>query len=147
MVNLGVKFFCFTVTLFKFIIEHKVFMIRKKNTNPQGLLVSSFIISKMILAFMMEILTLAPQYTTFGTQNYIFDSTKKEVPCSLNVIIEGQQKQCIMSNISKFYNKISLSLPFFSTFFYFANWLLILVIFCSLLTSCCKENDVTICFY
>ena len=90
-------------------------------------------------------LTLAPQYTTFGTQNFTIESTKKVIPCSLGVINSNQQKQCIMSNISKFYNKISLSLPFFSTIFYFANWLLIIVLFISLVYSACfKENDVNI---
>ena len=109
---------------------------------PQGLLIMSFITSILILAFMMEILTLAPQYSTFGTQTYL--DSGKLIECNLNSISHEQGKSCIMSNISKFFNKISLSLPFFSTIFYFANWGLILMVLSSLIYSAFfYEDDVS----
>ena len=72
--------------------------------------------------------TLSPQYATFGTQRFSKNSVQGDVPCKLSLISGGQTKECIMSNISKFYNRISISLPFFSTIFYIANWLLIVVL-------------------
>lgn len=88
----------------------------------------SFLMCLMTLAFMMEMLTLAPQYSTFGTQTFYPNSRQGEIPCSLSMISGGQEKECVMSNISKFYNRISITLPFFSTILYAANWLLIVVI-------------------
>jgi len=100
-------------------------------------------ISIMILAFMMEILTLAPQYATFGTQTYKNGNSILE--CTLTSTTTEQGKDCIMSNISTFYNKISLSLPFFSTIFFFSNWFLIMMILSSLIyTGFYQEEDVIV---
>ena len=77
---------------------------------------------------MMEMFTLSPQYATFGTQRFSKNSPQGDVPCKLSLISGGQKKECIMSNISKFYNRISISMPFFSTIFYISNWLLIVVL-------------------
>jgi len=82
---------------------------------------------------MMEMFTLAPQYSTFGTQRFSKNSNQGDVPCKLSLISGKQTQECIMSNISKFYNRISISLPFFSTILYIANWLLIVVLAISIL--------------
>ena len=48
-----------------------------------------------------------------------------------------------MSNISKFYNRISISLPFFSTIFYIANWLLIIIgAFSLIYAAFFREDDI-----
>ncbi len=86
----------------------------------------SFMLCLMILAFMMEMMTLAPQYSTFGTQRFSKNSYQGDIPCKLS-LITNYDSDCIMSNISKFSNRISISLPFFSTIFYITNWLLIIV--------------------
>lgn len=78
-------------------------------------------------------LTLAPQYSTFGTQTFSISSRQRGLPCNLSLISGGQENECVMSNISKFYNRISISLPFFSTIFYLANWLLIVIMAVSLI--------------
>jgi LMBR1 domain-containing protein 1 len=95
----------------------------------------SFLVCLMILAFMMEILTLAPQYSTFGTQTFNKNSKQGEIPCNLSMISGTQRNECVMSNISKFYNRVSISFPFFSVIFYIANWLLIIVMAISILYS------------
>lgn len=82
---------------------------------------------------MMEMFTLAPQYSTFGTQRFSKNSNQGDIPCKLSLISGKQTQECIMSNISKFYNRISISLPFFSTILYIANWLLIAVLAISIL--------------
>ncbi len=102
----------------------------------------SFMVCLMILAFMMEMLTLAPQYSTFGTQRFSSFSRHGDVPCKLS-LINSQDSECVMSNISKFYNRISISLPFFSTIFYISNWLLIGVGAISLIYAAFfKEEDI-----
>ena len=87
----------------------------------------SFKICLMILAFMLQILTLAPQYATFGIQKFSRSSVQGDVPCKLSLVNSRQDNECVMSNISKFYNRISISIPFFSTIFYIANWMLIAI--------------------
>jgi LMBR1 domain-containing protein 1 len=102
----------------------------------------SFMLCLMILAFMMEMMTLAPQYSTFGTQRFSNSSFQGDVPCKLS-LITTYDSDCIMSNISKFSNRISISLPFFSTIFYITNWLLILVGAISLIYAAFfKQEDV-----
>ena len=77
---------------------------------------------------MMELFTLSPQYATFGNQRFSRNSPQGDIPCKLSLISNRQIDECIMSNVSKFYNRISISLPFFSTIFYLANWHLIIVL-------------------
>lgn len=101
----------------------------------------SFLLCLMTLSFMMEMFTLAPQYSTFGTQSFSKLSKQGDVPCKLSLISGAQKNECVMSNISKFYNKISISLPFFSTIFYLANWLLIIIMAFSILYAACYKED------
>lgn len=90
---------------------------------------------------MMEMFTLAPQYSTFGTQRFSKTSSQGDVPCKLSLISGKQTEECIMSNISKFYNRISISLPFFSTILYFSNWLLIIVLGLSIVYNFFYKED------
>lgn len=93
----------------------------------------SFMMSLMIMAFLMEILTLAPQYSTFGTQQALGKPCMLDMMDKYNSSDPKLERFCRMSNISQFYNRISVSLPFFSTVFYLANWMLIIVLAFSLL--------------
>ena len=72
--TIGIKFLC--VTLFD---------IQKRSTNPQGLLVLSFEISMMTIAFVLEMITMCPQYATFGPQ-----LTNDGIKCNMN-----NMKKCI----------------------------------------------------
>ena len=119
--------------------------IKKKNTFPQGLLIGAFMLSIMILAFMLEIQTLAPQYSTFGTQTLKNPFDHLQIPCNLKLTstLNLKENECIISNIAQFCNRISVSFPFFGTIFYIANWMLIAVLLLSLLySSLCKTEDV-----
>ncbi len=119
--------------------------IRKKSTYPQGLLIGSFLLSIMILAFMLEIQTLAPQYSTFGTQTFKNSFNHQIIPCSLSLTssLNLKENECIISNIAQLCNRISVSFPLFSTIFYMSNWLLILVLLMSLIyAAMCKTEDV-----
>lgn len=104
----------------------------------------AFFMCLMTLAFMLEMFTLAPQYSTFGTQKFSPNSRQGAIPCNLSMISGAQVNECIMSNISKFYNRVSISLPFFSTIFYTANWLLILVMAFSLFYSAFIKQETVI---
>jgi hypothetical protein len=97
----------------------------------------------MILAFMIEILTLAPQYSSFGTQlqNAISPLDKKAIQCNITNVSKYLKNECVMSNISLFFNRISLSLPFFSSIFYVCNCLFIFCILLNLIHSAFLKNE------
>jgi len=103
IMNLGIKFLFFTIFKFK-----------RRRTQPQALLIMTMIVGVLILVLSQEILTMAPQYVTFGDQ--VVDG----VPCSLNMMEKA--KQCVVSNVSAFHGRVTLSIPMFSVIFYFVNW-------------------------
>lgn len=120
--NIGIKIFCCTL-----------YEVKRRSTNPQGLLILAFELSIMTIAFVLEIMALCPQYATFGSQ-----VTSDGMKCNLT----SDMRKCVMTNIAVFFNKISMSLPLFSSIFYFANWLLIGVISISFIYSMlCKEDE------
>ncbi|MCQ2817870.1 MAG: LMBR1 domain-containing protein [archaeon] len=120
--TLGIKLLCITL-----------YEIKKSYTIPQAMLIFGFLISLMVLSMVMEMMTLAPQYLTFGLQK-----NSKGNECTIKDI--GSNK-CIMTNTAMFYNKISISLPFFSAIFYFANWALILMLGIGMIISMLQEEN------
>ncbi|CAG9328401.1 LMBRD1 [Blepharisma stoltei] len=111
IVRWGIRFLCVSV-----------FTIKKKRTMPQALLVASIIMMLVVLGISVAILTVVPAYTTFGSQKFVSDG--KTVECSLENFNENE---CVMSNISSFFNRISLSIPLFSAVVYLMNWLFMAV--------------------
>jgi hypothetical protein len=90
--------------------------------------------TQMRFSSIVEIRNLSPRYSTFGNQVQIDNNL-----CQLNH--KNNNNTCIMTNISKFSNKISISLPFFTFIFYIANWLVIIVSGLSLFYACfCKKE-------
>lgn len=47
-----------------------MFTFKKRATPPQGLLLASVILMLSILVLNLQVLTLAPRYTTFGSQTF-----------------------------------------------------------------------------
>lgn len=76
----------------------------------------------VVLGILVAILTIVPAYTTFGSQKYTEDD--KVIECSLE---KFNDKECVMSNISQFFNRISISIPLFSAVVYMMNWLFMAV--------------------
>eukprot|EP01017_Pseudomicrothorax_dubius_P009133 TRINITY_DN13058_c0_g1_i1.p1 TRINITY_DN13058_c0_g1~~TRINITY_DN13058_c0_g1_i1.p1 ORF type:complete len:508 (-),score=114.09 TRINITY_DN13058_c0_g1_i1:835-2358(-) len=128
IVRIGIKILCFTV-----------FEIRKEATTPQALLIMAFIVKLIIFLLSTQVFTLSPQYSTFGSQVYR-SNNGEQVHCSLDVI-QSEPGACRMTNISIFYNKISVSLPFFSTIFFIANGAYIAFNFLVMIYSLLKKPD------
>lgn len=75
----------------------------------------------------MEILTITPSYSTFGYQTFQEDGNT--VSCTLE---NFKQELCVMSNVSRLFNKyilhrLSLSIPLFSGVVYLENWAFIII--------------------
>ena len=51
----------------------KLYSVRARKTAPQGILLTILILMLSIVALNFQVLTLAPQYATFGTQQYMIE--------------------------------------------------------------------------
>ena len=80
----------------------QVYEIKKESTMPQALLIMCFLMNLMILVISNQLLTLSPQYATFGSQR--FDNGGKLEQCSLQVVDSGKNF-CKMTNTSALLNK------------------------------------------
>jgi len=137
LVNLGVRLFVF-----------KIYEIRANHSMPSALLMGCWMLMFVALALNMEVLTLSPQYATFGNQfftNITMDGpnpvfTKEKCTIELSDTLG----QCTMSQVSRFIHLIDLQLPFFGVVLFFAN-LLFIVAFLLFLTRelFCPHNPDT----
>lgn len=121
IVGLGIRIVCINM-----------YSLRTRKSMPQAMLVLCNVMAHILLALCMALLTIAPNYTSFGSQTV---STEDGSPgwCSL----EKQELKvaCQVSVISAFFTRIAISMPLFSVAYYFANWAFIAV-FCSVFTRC-----------
>jgi len=106
IVRMGICLLC--VNLFK---------IKAGGSKPQALLIATGILMFSLLALNWEILTLAPQYVTYGSQTY-FNANNETVQCGLS----APTSSCTMTQIGTIINRMSAKLNFFGIIFYFATW-------------------------
>jgi len=104
----------------------KFYDVKERGTMANGLLFGCWLLMFIVLAVDMELLTLVPQYTTFGDQTYVNVLTggNKTLECSLSQFKNStaSSNQCVMTQLSQFVNSTQLSLSVFGVLFYFANW-------------------------
>jgi len=93
-----------------------MFTLKPHKSLPQALLVLCVIMAHILLALCMALLTIAPNYTSFGSQ-VVAGADGQSVWCSLKA-----GKECQISVISTFFSRISISMPFFSVAYFCANW-------------------------
>jgi len=113
IVSLGIRVLCFTM-----------YALRARKSMPQALLVLCNVMSHILLALCMALLTIAPHYTTFGSQRVLSEDGSSGL-CSLDR--RDTKVACQVSVISAFFNRIAVSMPFFSVCYFFANWAFIVV--------------------
>jgi len=127
LVSLGIRLLIF-----------KLYDIRKNHTMPTALLMGSWMLMFVVLALNMEILTLSPQYATFGNQFYYainnstnttgnIEPTKVKEWCIMDA--SNTDGQCVMTQVGHIINLINIQLPFFGVIFFFANLLFVLSFF------------------
>jgi len=112
-----------------------LYNIRKRQTPPQGLLMATIILMLGLLALNMEILTLAPRYSTFGNQVYPVNGTLVE--CN----IQAPPAHCTMTQIGVFVARIELGTAFFGSVYYFASWAFILFFFIGVVVALVKRKS------
>mmetsp|Transcript_70048 Transcript_70048/g.221185 ORF Transcript_70048/g.221185 Transcript_70048/m.221185 type:complete len:538 (-) Transcript_70048:40-1653(-) len=116
IVCLGIRVLCFNV-----------YALRTRKSMPQALLVLCNVMAYILLALCMALLTIAPNYTSFGSQTV---SGEDGSPSWCTLDRREARASCQVSVISAFFTKIAVAMPFFSVAYFFANWTFI-VVFCS----------------
>ncbi|EUR65942.1 hypothetical protein PFBG_04682 [Plasmodium falciparum 7G8] len=112
IVNVGIRI-CF-IPLYK---------LKPKKSSPETLLVLCFLIIHIILVLIMTLLTIAPNYITYGIQKIKLNDNLGYIKCSLKT----DKHICKMSVLSVFFNKIFFGIPYFANSYFFSNWLFIIM--------------------
>ncbi|SBO24533.1 conserved Plasmodium membrane protein, unknown function [Plasmodium knowlesi strain H] len=112
IVNVGIRV-CF-IPLYK---------LKARRSSPETMLVLCFVIIHIILVLIMTLLTIAPNYITYGIQRIRINDTPAFIKCSLKT----DKNVCKMSVLSVFFNKIFFGIPYFANSYFFSNWMFILM--------------------
>jgi LMBR1 domain-containing protein 1 len=134
----GVTFFIFLCTISALVdrgvglLCWKLYEVKKERTEPHGLILGTWLITFTVLLLNMQLLTLAPQYTTFGRQFYIeidaATNATRHVACEVSRtalnsnVTAGDAAHCAMTQVATFINSLQLAMPFFGAIFYFVNY-------------------------
>jgi LMBR1 domain-containing protein 1 len=116
-----------------------MYSIRARKTAPQGLLLATMIIMLVVMALNVEMYTIAPQYTQFGTQQWpsTANGTTTWKPCCLPFAGTNSTEPdencppaesdtirdyCTMTALATFVNGIKTRMTYFGMAFYVLNW-------------------------
>lgn len=100
--------------------------VKVRRTPPQALLFFCITMMLAALAFNLTVYSLAPQYITFGNQNYRLqgpNGTSTVVPCT----IDNYHTDCILTRGSKFLMRMMSQVWIFGAIFYWWGWALVAV--------------------
>ncbi|GAW82189.1 hypothetical protein, conserved [Plasmodium gonderi] len=125
IVNVGIRIF--------FIPFYKL---KTRKSSPQTMLVLCFVIIHIILVLIMTLLTIAPNYVTYGIQRIQLKDTEGYIKCSLKT----DKNICKMSVLSVFFNKIFFGIPYFANSYFFSNWMFILMYTLSFVYRVCFKR-------
>eukprot|EP00928_Gymnodinium_smaydae_P006825 TRINITY_DN12432_c0_g1_i1.p1 TRINITY_DN12432_c0_g1~~TRINITY_DN12432_c0_g1_i1.p1 ORF type:complete len:550 (-),score=106.03 TRINITY_DN12432_c0_g1_i1:120-1769(-) len=126
IVRLGIRVLCFSI-----------YLLRPRKSLPQALLVLCVIVAHILLALCMVLLTIAPDYTSYGAQaepQGAHSTTHRCVGSSAGVAVAAGASSadgaaagvsCQSSVIVTLFTRITLAAPVFSLVYYLANWMFI----------------------
>uniref|UniRef100_A0A6Q2Z0S7 Lysosomal cobalamin transport escort protein LMBD1 n=1 Tax=Esox lucius TaxID=8010 RepID=A0A6Q2Z0S7_ESOLU len=120
----------------------RLYKIRPKRTRPQALLFLCMILLLIVLHTSYMIYSLAPQYVMYGSQRYLLQVSlcscrgggNTTTETTRNCDADAPQDECTVTRSYLFLHKFW----FFSTIYYFGNWVFIAVFLIGLVVSCCK---------
>eukprot|EP00742_Colponemidia_sp_Colp-10_P004484 GILJ01004787.1.p1 GENE.GILJ01004787.1~~GILJ01004787.1.p1 ORF type:complete len:537 (-),score=77.19 GILJ01004787.1:248-1813(-) len=102
----------------------KLYTIRRGASMPQALLLAATVMVYIVFVLTFQVVAIAPQYATFGTQVYK-DKTGALQSCTLDQTVSGDslaQGTCVMSQVATFVNRIQGNTQAFGIIFFFSNW-------------------------
>ncbi|XP_013380006.1 probable lysosomal cobalamin transporter [Lingula anatina] len=117
----------------------KMYKIRPRKTRPQGLLMMCFLLMLIVLATNVIIYELTPQYSMYGSQHYVANSTKVTM-CSTS----APEGDCVMTRFTTLLTRFFYKVWFFGACYYWAGWVFLAVIPLSFVISLCRRRKSSI---
>lgn len=114
----GVRFLCFRMD-----------RLQPRLTSSSTMVVVSLVMIYMAMVGLFSILTLAPQYATFGHQAFVDDATGRVMPCTLAEAANSAKQHCRMTQLAHFYNTLAASVPLFGAAFFVGQLLFVFAFF------------------
>jgi LMBR1 domain-containing protein 1 len=117
-----------------------LFRLKRRSSPPQGLLLASMILVLALLAISNMLMSLAPQYTTYGGQMYRNETGVH--PCDHTY---ASNTTCHMSQIGEFTTYVQIAMPFFGVAFYWITWAFLATTLLSFFWSIvrCRKSNIT----
>ncbi|GMF27309.1 unnamed protein product [Phytophthora lilii] len=116
----GLQFLCF-----------RLGRLQPRLTSAATMTMLSLVLMQLAMVGLFALLTLAPQYATFGHQMFT-DASGRVVPCTLEEAANAAAAaaksgdlpaHCRMTQLAKFYNALAVELPMFGTAFFVGQFL------------------------
>ncbi|KAG1693435.1 hypothetical protein DVH05_023518 [Phytophthora capsici] len=116
----GLQFLCF-----------RLGRLQPRLTTAATMTMLSLVLMQLAMVGLFALLTLAPQYATFGHQMFA-DASGRVVPCTLEEAANaaaaaaksgGLPAHCRMTQLARFYNALAVELPMFGTAFFVGQFL------------------------
>ena len=120
----------------------RLFRLRPHSSAPQSILLTAFHLAFVCVVLCTELLYIAPQYVTFGSQTFIDDHDHIS-RCSLHEMGESQgQEDCRMTQIATFLHLQTANTPFFGMLYFIGNWLFLLSFTLCFVVGCSKTRGI-----
>jgi LMBR1 domain-containing protein 1 len=121
----GFFFLYFFCVSFMILQRHRIVFIQKKlvprRTSSSTMTLITIVLIYLSMVGLFSLLTLAPQYTTFGDQKYFDHDKKKWLPCTL-FLSKKSPSSCHISQLAQFYTSLTVTFPMLDTLFYIGQW-------------------------
>ncbi|KAF1330850.1 hypothetical protein FI667_g4677, partial [Globisporangium splendens] len=119
----GLRFLCFRLD-----------RLQPRLTSSSTMTIVSLVMIYMAMVGLFSVLTLAPQYATFGHQAYVDEATGLVKPCTLEEAAKSEasglpQPHCRMTQLAHFYNTLAVSVPMFGSAFFVGQFLFVFAFF------------------
>lgn len=123
----GLRFVCFRMD-----------RLQPRLTSSSTMTVVSLVMIYMAMVALFSVLTLAPQYATFGHQAYVDAATGRVKPCTLAEAAASEadaratgtlQQHCRMTQLAHFYNTLAVNVPLFGSAFFVGQLLFVFAYF------------------
>ncbi|KAJ6238138.1 lysosomal cobalamin transporter-related [Anaeramoeba flamelloides] len=103
------------------ILCFKLWRLKGRRSDDQALLISALYLLLIAIMVIFEYHSIAPQYTTFGTQK-----NKAGKLCTLDDV-GAYDGYCRMTEIATIFARISVKMPFFAILYYACDWLFVIL--------------------
>lgn len=115
-----------------------LYSIKPRQTAPQGLLLTAILLMLALLVLNMEILTLAPQYASFGSQTWT-NTTSNQT--DLHCDITSPPDNCTMTQIGVFVARIQLGTSFFGNIYFYMMWIFVAAFIIGAIVTCVMRKQ------